>query len=73
VDVMLNFVTDSYSDSNKTLLNNKQIAFKYITSYFLVDLLSFLPQLISLETFKGTHPIYMLKLLRYFRIKRSFR
>ena len=72
VDVVMNFITDQYSDPSEPLLSNKKIAFKYVTSYFVVDLLSFLPQLATNESYKGSHWIYCLKMLRYFRIKRSF-
>lgn len=48
VDILLNFITDTYSNPGKTL-NNRQVALKYITSYFVVDLLSFLPHLVTLE------------------------
>jgi hypothetical protein len=72
IDVIMNFFTDSYSDPGKKPLSHKMIAIKYIQSYFFLDLLSFLPQLITLERYPGTHWIYILKLFRYFRIKRSF-
>lgn len=72
IDVFMNFFTDIYSDPGKKSYTHKKIAEKYILSYFFVDLLSFLPSLATLEYYKGTHWIYMLKLLRYFRIKRSF-
>lgn len=73
VDICLNFITDSYSDPGKETLNNKEIAYRYIRSYFIIDLASVLPSLVTFEKYKGTHWIYMLKLLRYFKIKRSFK
>ena len=71
IDVLLNFITDSYSDPGRQL-DNRQIAFKYITSYFLVDVLSFLPSLAMLERQHGAHWVQILKLIRYFKIKRTF-
>lgn len=71
VDVLLNFITDSYSDPGKQL-GNRQIAFKYITSYFLVDVLSFLPSMLMLERQHGAHWVQILKLIRYCKIKRTF-
>lgn len=72
IDIFLNFFTDVYSDPGKKLYSHKMIAIKYIQSYFILDILSCLPQLVTLETYKGTHWIYILKILRYLRIKRSF-
>jgi hypothetical protein len=72
IDVLLNFITDSYSDGG-TKLNNRQIAFKYIKSYFLIDLMSCMPMLVTNEKYIGTHWIYCLKLLRLFKIQRIFK
>lgn len=44
----------------------------YLTSYFIFDVLSFLPQLVTLETYKGTTVVYILKLFRLLRVGRSF-
>lgn len=68
-DVCINFITDSYSDPGETI-TNRQIAYRYITSYFIFDALAFLPGLVTLERFGGFTTIYKLKLFRYMKAKR---
>jgi len=45
----------------------KDSAISYLKSYFLIDALSIIPGIVTLE---GDMNLYSFKLLRYFRIKR---
>ena len=71
LDIIISFVTDTYSDPGQ-VLTNRQIAWNYMKGYFMADLLSCLPGLITLETNNGSTWIYKLKLLRYFQLTRTF-
>lgn len=48
LDVIFNFITDNQSDPGE-IVTNKKIAYRYISSYFLFDVLSFLPGLVTFE------------------------
>lgn len=69
IDVCINFITDSYSDPGETI-TNRQIAYRYITSYFVPDVIAFLPGLVTNERYGGFTTIYKLKLFRYLKAKR---
>ena len=66
LDVFLQLITDNYSDPGQKL-TNRQIAFRYVKSTFITDILGCLPSLLTLEMFNGATAIYKLKLLRYIR------
>lgn len=70
IDIAINFITDSQSNPGETI-TNKKIAFRYITSYFVFDMLSFLPGLVTFEFNGGFTTIYKFKLLRYMKLTRS--
>ena len=70
LDVIFNFITDNQSDPGE-IVTNKKIAFRYISSYFIFDVLSFLPGLVTFEYYGGFTIIYKLKLFRYLKLRRS--
>jgi hypothetical protein len=70
IDVGINFITDDQSVPGETI-TNKKIAYRYITSYFVYDVLSFLPGLVTWELNGGYSAIYKFKMFRYMKVGRS--
>jgi len=63
-DMLVTFVTDVDADPGAKV-TNKTIALNYMSSYFIFDLLSCIPGLITSEQHNGKHWIYWLKMCRY--------
>jgi len=68
VDIMLNFVTDNFSEPGQDI-TNKQIAWRYVRSTFFWDLAECFPGLIVQEQYtEQTRWIYLTKISRYIHI-----
>ena len=67
VTLLLRLITDRYSEPGQKL-SGRAVAYKYITGYFIFDLVSFFPHLITKETYKGYSILYKLKLFRYINL-----
>lgn len=68
-DICINFVSETVKDV-ELVIYLKDSALLYLKSYFLIDLVSILPNIIMLERSTATYP---LKLLRFIRIQRFFK
>jgi Ion transport protein len=66
IDITIDLFTAYYEDT-QLITDLKQIWVKYLSSYFIFDILSILPGLITGESY---HEIYYLKVLRYAQFTR---
>lgn len=66
IDILIDLFTAYYEDT-QLITDLKQIWVKYLSSYFIFDILSILPGLITGESY---HEIYYLKVLRYAQFTR---
>ena len=69
IDICINLVSESVKDV-EVIIYLKDAAIAYIKSYFFIDLVSILPNIIMQENSTATYP---LKLLRFIRIQRFFK
>ena len=67
ITLLLRLITDRYSEPGQKL-SGRQVAFNYITGYFIFDLASFFPHLVTKETYLGYSVLYKLKLFRYINL-----
>jgi hypothetical protein len=67
ITLLLRLITDRYSEPGQNL-SGRQVAFNYITGYFIFDLASFFPHLVTKETYLGYSVLYKLKLFRYINL-----
>jgi len=68
VDIMLNFITDNFSEPGQDI-TNRQIAWRYVRGSFIWDLAESLPGLIVQEQYtENTRWIYLSKISRYIHI-----
>ena len=66
LDIIFTFITGYYV-GNKLITRRKKIAFRYLTTYFIFDIVSTVPSLVT-----GQKSIYAFKLLRFVHFNRLF-
>ena len=66
LDIIFTFITGYYV-GNKLITRRKKIAFRYLTTYFVFDIVSTVPSLVT-----GQKSIYAFKLLRFVHFNRLF-
>lgn len=70
-DIIITFMTDVDHDPGEKI-TNATIAYRYVSTYFVFDVVSCMPGLITKEIHNGTHWIYWLKFFRYAQLFRTF-
>jgi hypothetical protein len=71
VDMILNFITDDYSEPGQHL-TNREIVMRYIRGLFVWDMAQCIPGLAVLEKYEGnTGWLYKTKILRYAQIPKT--
>jgi len=67
-DIIMNFFT-SYTTDIRPVTKLKTIMIHYLSTYFIIDVISTIPGLVTIEKIKH---LYYFKLLRYLQIRKFF-
>lgn len=68
-DIIVNFISETVKDV-EVVIYLADAALLYLKTYFVIDVISILPNIIAMETSTATYP---LKMLRFMRINRFFK